>query len=84
MLITKDEIHAMTIEEKYELLDMLWESLEREDYADDAEEETEEEVELLRERLEEYKVDPSKGIKWENLKDELLKQRDEQSGSRIK
>ena len=35
MLITKDEIQAMTIAEKNELLDMLWESLERENYIDD-------------------------------------------------
>lgn len=73
MLIPKDEIQAMTIEEKYELLDMLWDSLEREDYADDAEGETEEEVKLLRERLEEYKATQSGGIKWENLKEGLLK-----------
>lgn len=77
MLITKDEIQAMTIEEKYELFDMLWESLAKEDYADDAEEETEEEVKLLRERLGEYRANPSDGIKWENLRDELMKHRDE-------
>jgi putative addiction module component (TIGR02574 family) len=75
MLITKDEIQAMTIAEKNELLDILWESFEREDYIDDAEEETEEEKQILLERLETYKSNPASGVKWENLKDDLLKHR---------
>lgn len=73
MFITKNEIHAMTVTEKVKLLDMLWDSFEKEDYTDDAAEETEEELQLLQERLEEYKANPSAGIKWEYLKEELLK-----------
>jgi putative addiction module component (TIGR02574 family) len=71
MLITKDEIQAMTIAEKNELLDILWESFEREDYIDDAAEETEEEKQILLERLEDYKSNPASGVKWENLKEEF-------------
>lgn len=62
----------MTIEEKHELLDMLWESIEQENYVDNEAEETEEEKYLLRERLENYNNNSSKGISWEILKNELL------------
>jgi len=71
MLITKDEIQAMTIAEKNELLEILWESFEREDYIDDAAEETEEEKQILNERLDAYKNNPASGLNWENLKEEF-------------
>lgn len=73
MPITKDEIQSMTIAEKNELLDMLWESLEKENYMDDAAEETEEEKQILYDRLEAYKNNPASGVEWKNLKDDLLK-----------
>lgn len=72
MPVTKEEIDAMSPDEKHVLLDMLWESLAEENYIDDAGEETEEENQILRERLEDYTANPSSGIKWEDLKDELL------------
>lgn len=73
MLISKGEIQAMTIAEKRELLDMLWESFETENYIDDATEETEEEKQILRERLNDYHNNPSDAIQWKNLRDDLLK-----------
>jgi putative addiction module component (TIGR02574 family) len=77
MVITKEEISAMTLEEKHELLDTLWESLETEVYKDDAPAENEEELCILRERLEEYNTNPSNGVKWEDLKAELVKRNHE-------
>ncbi len=41
MPITKEEIRGMTISEKEELLNVLWESIEKDDHFDDAAEETE-------------------------------------------
>ena len=71
MAITKDEIDAMSSREKLDLLDMLWRSIEGEEYIDDADDETEEEKQILRERLDDYQQNPSSGIKWDELKDEL-------------
>ena len=65
MSITKEDIDAMSYEEKRKLLEMLWESFENNDdenYVDDIPDETEEELQILQERLEEYKKDPSIGI----------------------
>jgi len=71
MAITKDEIDAMSPAEKLGLLDMLWRSIEGDDYVDDADDETEEEKQLLRERLSDYRANPLTGINWKELKDEL-------------
>jgi len=71
MPITKAEIQAMTISEKETLLNILWESIEKDNYIDNAPEETEIEKQLLKERLEEYRSNPSNSIKWNDLKDEL-------------
>lgn len=74
MRITKEEIDAMSKEEKRELLEMIWESFEEEaGYIDDEPEETEEELNLLQERLEEYKRDPSSAIPWEEAYKQLKK-----------
>ena len=73
MLITKDEIEAMTMAEKHKLLDMLWDSLEEIDYIDNADEETTEEKQLLRERLQDYQTNPASGVDWEKLKEEVRK-----------
>ena len=74
MRITKEEIDAMSKEEKRQLLEMIWESFEEEEgIVDDLPEETEEELQILRERLEEYKRDPSTGIPWEEAYKQLKK-----------
>ena len=80
MNITKEDIQAMTVEERRQLLEMLWESFEEghEPYIDEEEEETEEELNLLQERLEEYKKDPSTAIPWEELKKQLMTGKDNQ------
>lgn len=77
MPFTKDEIKAMTISEKQELLDIFWEVIEKESYVDNIEKESEEEIQLLQERLKEYKSNPSASIKWNNLKEELSNPHDD-------
>ena len=72
MTITKDEIQAMSATEKHQLLDMLWESLEKENYIDNEEAETELEQQVLQERLQDYNVNPSTATEWEKLKADLL------------
>ncbi len=74
MRITKEEIDAMSKEEKRQLLEMIWESFEEEEgIVDDLPEETEEELQILQERLEEYKRDPSTAIPWEEAYKQLKK-----------
>ncbi len=74
MRITKEEIDAMSKEEKRQLLEMIWESFEEEEgIVDDLPEETEEELQILQERLEEYKRDPSTEIPWEEAYKQLKK-----------
>jgi hypothetical protein len=63
MTITKEEIQAMSVDDKCALLDMLWKSLKEEGYVDNEEEETEEEFQLLCEKIEEFKVHPAIGIR---------------------
>jgi putative addiction module component (TIGR02574 family) len=78
MRITKEDIRAMSAEERQQLLEMLWESFEDDGgYVDNLPEETDEELNILHERLEEYKKDPSTGIPWEKLKEELMKRHHE-------
>jgi hypothetical protein len=68
MNITKEDIQAMSVEERRQLLEMLWESFEQaEDYIDDEEEESEEEMNLLRERLEGYQKNQNKIIDAESF-----------------
>lgn len=71
MSITKEEIKAMSAEEKYELLSTLWDVIEETPYQDYAQDETEEETNILREELEEYKRDPSSAKTWEQVLLEL-------------
>jgi len=76
MKITKEEIDAMSKEEKRKLLEMIWNSFseyDENDYADDLPEETEEELQILHERLEEYRKDPSSAIMWEEAYKQLKK-----------
>lgn len=71
MSITKEEIKAMSAEEKHELLSNLWDVIEEVPYQDYAQDETEEEKNILREELEEYKRDPSSAKTWEQVLLEL-------------
>ena len=76
MSITKEEIDTLTLAEKQQLLEMIWESMEDKDdnYAyDNLGEESEEELLLLNERLEEYKKDPSTAIPWNEAFEQLKK-----------
>jgi len=78
MTITREEVDALTTNEKQELLDMLWSSLnikeEEEDMVPDMEgEEDEDEILLLQERLAEYEKDPSTAIPWEKAFEQLKK-----------
>lgn len=77
MTITREEIDALTTNEKQELLDMLWSSLhikEEDDMVPDMEgEEDEEEILLLKERLAEYEKDPSTAMPWEKAFEQLKK-----------
>jgi putative addiction module component (TIGR02574 family) len=80
MSITKEDIDAMSYEEKRKLLEMLWESFENNDdenYVDDIPDETEEELQILQERLEEYKKDPAKAIPWDEAYKQLKKKYDQ-------
>lgn len=76
MTITKEEIEALTTNEKQQLLDMLWSSLhiKEEDMVPVMEEEEdEEEILILQERLAEYEKDPSAAITWEKAFEQLKK-----------
>ncbi len=65
MTITKEEINALTVTEKQQLLDMLWDSINIDDEAGEYDleaEESEEEVMILNERLADYENNPSSAI----------------------
>lgn len=77
MRITKEDIEAMTFEEKKQLLEILWESFENngdKNYVDDLPEETEEELQILQERLEEYRRNPEQFVDGEKFFKEELEQ----------
>ncbi|MDB5210809.1 MAG: hypothetical protein JWQ30_1636 [Sediminibacterium sp.] len=76
MLITKEEIKAMSAKERAELLSILWDVIEDDPYVDDLAEESEEELRLIQESLEEYKRDPSKVKTWDEAYSELLRRKD--------
>ena len=61
----------MSLEERDELLSTLWHVIEEVPYADNAREESEEEKNILREELEEYRRDPSPAKTWEQVLLEL-------------
>lgn len=76
MTITRQEIDALTLTEKKELLDMIWDSMNinhEEEYVDDEEEESEEELAILRERLEDYRKNPSSAIPLDEAFERLRK-----------
>ena len=71
MLVTKEDIKAMTAEERDELLATLWDVIEEVPYRDYAPQEIDEEKNILREDLEEYRRDPSSAKTWEQVLLEL-------------
>lgn len=74
MSITKEEINALSLEEKQQLLEMIWDSMEDKNnflVHDGEAEEPEAELQLLHERLEEYRRDPSTAIPWQEAFEKL-------------
>ena len=67
MILTKEEIIAMSAKERAELLNTLWDVIETDPYIDELGPESPEELNLLQERLEEYKRNPSAGKTWEEV-----------------
>lgn len=55
----------MSAKERSELLSTLWDVMENDPYIDDLGVESEAEIHLLQERLEEYKKNPSSTKSWE-------------------
>ena len=78
MHITREQIDKLSWEEKQELLAMVHESIAAEYYIDEEEDETEEELKILEERLKEYKKDPSSAISWEEAYEQLKKRNNAQ------
>jgi putative addiction module component (TIGR02574 family) len=64
------EIANLSTAEKFELLDLLWESVEAESVAV-----TDEQQPEIESRLERYRQNPPSAIPWEQVKAELLKKR---------
>ena len=67
----------MTIQEKHELLDMIWETMDNSNYVDDEDDESQEELKILQERLEEYKANPSIGLDWQEAIKKLRSRKDD-------
>ncbi len=67
MILTKEEIKAMSAKERAELLTTLWDVMEEDPYLDELGEESQEELNLLQERLQEYKRDPSSAKTWDEV-----------------
>lgn len=65
MIITKEEIKAMSAMERTELLNAIWDIMEDEPYTDELGAESKEELNILHERLEAYKRDPSSAKTWD-------------------
>ncbi len=64
MTITRDDIKAMSAIEREELQSIFWDVIDEEPYTDKATEETDEELNVLRESLHEYERDPSSAKTW--------------------
>jgi putative addiction module component (TIGR02574 family) len=65
MTITQEDIKALTPDERQQLLSMLWDVIENDDYKDNLPEETEEELNILNERVEEYNRNPSSAMPFD-------------------
>ena len=73
MTITKEDIKAMSAKERAELLNTIWDVIEDDPYTDEAGAETMAELNLLQERLEEYKKNPSAAKTWDETYQKLNK-----------
>ena len=65
MTFSKESISAMSAKERSELLSTLWDVMENDPYVDDLGAESEVEIHLLQERLEENKKDSTSAKSWE-------------------
>ena len=72
MQITKQEINALTSEEKQALLDMIWDSMGDNNYTDSMEEESEEELRIVQEALADYEAKPDNAISWKEAKSQII------------
>lgn len=66
--LTPEDIAAMTVEERIDLMELLWDSLDPEDIdlpeSHDAE---------IKRRLETYEADKSSAVPWETVREEILR-----------
>lgn len=67
MPITKENIQSLSKKEREELLTILWDVIEEKDYTDTLPEEAQSELNILQERLEEYKKDPDAVTDWDDF-----------------
>lgn len=72
MTITQDDIKALTPIERQQLLTILWDVIEEDDYKDNLPDESVEEIKLLNERIEEYNRDPTSAIPFEEALKRLI------------
>jgi len=74
-VIDMEAIKKLPIDDRRGIIDLIEESIEmecEEEFEDDDTPETEEELQILEERLEHHRNNPEKAISWEDLKKELL------------
>lgn len=64
-----DEILKLTPDERIELMDDIWRSIQLDDTAP-----TEEELKELRVRAQRLEADPSRGTTWEDVKDRMKRE----------
>lgn len=75
-LINLEAIKKLPVEKRRAIIDVIEDTIEDdESYEDDDEEETEEELRILDERLAEYEANPHDVISWEDLKKQILSER---------
>jgi putative addiction module component (TIGR02574 family) len=67
MQITRENILSLSKGEREELLAILWDIIEKKDYRDTLPEEDLAELNILQERLEEYKRNPETVIDWDDF-----------------
>lgn len=75
-VIDMEAIKKMPIEKRRQIIDSIEESIEvdlKEGIDEEYALETDEELQVLSERLEEYKKNPGEFIPWDNLKNEALR-----------
>ncbi len=77
MTIPQEDIKALTADERQQLLTMVWDVIENDDYKDNLSEETEDELNILNERAAEYNSNPSSAIPFEEAIQKLRNRVDE-------